>query len=60
MERRYDYIKNLFGLLKKEKFSFDQDAQNYLALGCHVNSGGSDKGQSVRCNYDVYHESTTH
>jgi hypothetical protein len=43
MDRRYDYIKNLFGLLKKEKFSFSQDAQNYLALGCHLNSGGSDK-----------------
>ena len=35
--------KNLFSLPKKEKFSFSQDAQNYLALGCHVNSGGSDK-----------------
>jgi hypothetical protein len=35
--------KNLFSLPKKEKFSFSQDAQNYLALGCDVNSGGSDK-----------------
>ena len=43
MRRRYVYIRNLFNLLKKEKFSFSQDAQNYLALGCHVNSGGSDK-----------------
>jgi hypothetical protein len=43
MERRYDYIKKLVGLLKKKKFSFSQEAQNYLALGCHVNSGGSDK-----------------
>ena len=29
--------------MKTEQFSFRQEAQSYLALGCHVNSGGSDK-----------------
>ena len=43
MERRYEYITKLFDLLKTEQFSFRQEAQSYLALGCHVNSGGSDK-----------------
>jgi hypothetical protein len=43
MGQHYGYIKKLFDLLKTEQFSFRQEAQSYLALGCHVNSGGSDK-----------------